>query len=358
MAQDGSGDYDSLEKALQVTQSGDVLRLKPGQYEWSPEIKVSGTTHDSFKQQLTFLGDDPKNTQLTINAEKVKNSTIEAQNKPPVFHNLRLNFPSGVTFNIGSDGAIHRCRTTGGTVGGEFYAYDTTFDGAVSIGEGGGEFEKCEVNGYFRFGDDFWAEQTVFNTTVRCGQTGDGKGTFRNCELNNGVVPAEEDYNETRPVLENCVVKPMSNGFAFELERPGSEDNRVLVMYPKAFGCEIEGRIRNSGGKWVGNKFTTGGASFDYFFRDPDDIGGYDDGSMGIWGNIFDGADVKFGDGDVNMYSGKKKIGNYYSEWDGGEDKDGDDISELPRPIPGDGDVVDQHPLMKPDRSAYDIPLN
>lgn len=362
VAQDGSGDYDSLSAALQVTQSGDVLRLKAGKYTWSPRVNVSGNSFDSFAQQLTFVGDSPENTTLNIAAENVKNKTISAAENPPKFYNIQLSVAPDVTFgtNFGGDGGkIHYSRVSGSLIG-NFESYETRFDGSLSVG--GAYLTKCTVGSSFRFGDNFVSEQTTFNSTVVTGQGDDGSGEFIDCVLNAGVV-APKEANRTNPVLRRCEIKPKDDGVALNLKRPLSNTLQDMrVMHPDVRKCDIQGRIKHSGGTWIANRFTTGGASFDYFFDDPNEIGRHpggfspdDDGNMVMWGNIFEGADVRFGGSDLVMYNEDLGIGNYYSEWDASSDENDDQISDLPRPIPGSGDVVDQYPLMKANREKYEL---
>jgi len=68
--------------------------------------------------------------------------------------------------------------------------------------------------------------------------------------------------------------------------------------------------------------------------------------------NAFIGTDIRIDAENVSISNQATEVGNYYSSFDESDD-DGDGIIDLPRPIPGDGEITDQYPLARKDIDTY-----
>ena len=313
VAEDGSGDYETVSEAVQVAQDGDVIGLKPGEYQWNATIKENKNTFNEFDAELTFVGKESSSTVLTVSPGGT--SSFSAGNKNPQFHALSVTLTDSVdwtarqTYAGGGDGSVrpvkfNKCQVSG-TIRGSFHANNTKFISNVAPTEG--VIRDCSFQGAVRVGE----------------------ATIERSKLNNGAI----DVSGCR--LTECTIFENSDDTAVRMTGDGEIRH-----------CEIRGQVQNSGGTWRANRFITDSGSFNFFIDDA--------GPNMMWGNIFDGADVRFS-GSVTMYNEDRDIGNFYSEWDAASDDNGDGISELPRSIPGESDTSDQYPLVNKDIASYGL---
>lgn len=197
VAQDGSGDFKTVQQAVDQVPDGNtqrvVIRIKPGIYK--EQIRVSAA-----KRFLTFRGEDPFKTVLTynINAQQAGNTRLAFSTlvNADEFHAENITFEN--SFGTGSQAValftdadrteFHNCRFLGWqdtlfVNGGRQFFKDCYIEGHVDFifGNGSAIFENCTINskgaGYvsahYRTSDQ---ENTGF-VFLRCRLTGENTGS-------------------------------------------------------------------------------------------------------------------------------------------------------------------------------------
>lgn len=334
--QSGSGDYKTLEEALRVSRAGDVIGLKAGQYTHPPEYKL---------EDLTLVGESRE--EVEVEFSPAEENYWSYQYKP--FSALGLK----------------------GTGLGEIHAptlqlhYNVKNISLQAVEEPqlldfyGESLTDCTVNMFFyciyatisnsRFE---WPAVIKHSEADNCEfvTEGGGLGVIQSSVYDSEISllsVSTNDYLDGHEVV-RCEIKGANIGngetYAIYGESPGAGTS---IQY-----CNIGHRIGSDGGKkvagFVGNTFESDGTVDTYF-----------DGkhAHGFVGNAFMGGDVRITDSSVQMYNDHYGLGNFYSNFDG-RDEDGDGILDLPRPLPGEGEVTDRYPLAKPNVKKYmeDIP--
>lgn len=336
VASDGSGDYEKLTKALEIVQDGDVLAVKSGDYTYNPKGSESG-----FDTKITLVGTDPESTTLMfeppaslttdddIKVDDVHGASKETavESNIPDFYNLNLDISNDIALIFGQARYTKEATLHGCIFSGKFMLY-----GMPNITD-------CRFTQFAFLNGNSEARRAVFDGDLHL----DTHGAVYNSKINATVHLGSMYKSGTGGTVSNSVITPPSEtSTAIYFHGYASDYGRVE-------NSEIRGQIKhenwhNSGIEWEGNTFVNDG-DFDYFFDTK--VSGHQ-----FYLNAFEGADLRFNSG-ASFYNEEEKLGNYYSAWDGGKDKDSDGISELPRAIPGNSDVTDQYPLMEPDISKY-----
>lgn len=356
---DGSGDYESLQEAYDVATDGDVIEIAGGTYSYQPDVSVEDGEYDEeLSKILTFIGQSSSETTIRIEPPEYEDSSSEGEliyDEPgPTYWHTTLEVADSLTFDS-STGApsleLYYTNLRGGVGSGTaMTAYDSTLD-----------FSNDRNRA-----PEIRAEQCTFPTAVsikgeaiNCVFEGLCRGPFDtqssldivDSDLQEGVTFRAGDL-----VIEGCRISYDSESLV-AVEAADEPTNQLIT------GSEIEGRITASetgaisGGDHPGRI----GEISDCRFTAPDGVDYFIDGYpvVNLYRNAFEGADIRIAEpaeqaGEVTtVYDSERELGNYYSEWDGGEGN-GEGVSELPRQIPGDAGVVDQYPLMHPDLDRYD----
>lgn len=354
---DGSGDYETLQKAYDVAKTGDVIKVESGEYAYQPEVTtVDNRSGEAMAKTLVFVGVSPTETSIQIESPEYEDENSEGsldhpyENADPTFWNTTLDVAEGLEFDTNGQIPLRlqNARIQGGIGSAtDLVAYDSVIDFSpdsvpkVDVRECvfeqdiglSGEVTDCVFNAYCRgpFDADI--------ATLR----------INDSELRSGVQMRAGDLEINR-----CSISHRSDSLV-AVEVTDEPSNLSIV------DSEIEGRITAS---------ETGEINDDYLgrirsitgcrFVAPEDLEYFIDGYpvVNLWFNSFEGADIRIttppeeaGEA-TTVYDEGREVGNYYSEWDGGEDR-GDGVSALPREIPGDAGVVDQYPLLEADLDQY-----
>lgn len=424
VAEDGSGDYETLEDAQRVASDEDVIGLREGEYSITLEKYLHVVGVDETRPTVTFEPNGngyhvPRHLDRGFVSEDLAHHlslydvAVETADGDPLRSgaedtatdtwDVRL---YGVDWSVPIPAAggeeEHDYEVTAeystfreaiDTAG--LSAVGSTFEGDV-VAESA-ELEHVTIGEGIAFEtDDLTATDCRFATHV-ADVDGSATGTtferglsvsefaFEDCrilglELTPNAVHAVQ--GESRVTCEDCTIAPGPNldvSIHVPAANPDSRYDSISVPEVRnstlgAEGSAVAVRIVAPDG-WKSTPsgpYANGGfydctvtgvvelenpATVEFVgnvFQSPQGNDFFVDGSVySIVRNSFrDGGDVRIASGQTRMYDGNAEVGNYYSAW---EDSDGkeDGILDLPRPIPGEGEVTDEHPLANPDPDAY-----
>ncbi|WP_436909156.1 hypothetical protein [Halosimplex marinum] len=341
VAADGSGDYDTVEKAKRVARAGAVIELKDGSYTWPLDQSESDLT---VAKPLEFVGAGRDSTTLTVDSDPTEISSQEAL----TFWDLTLESAGDRYFYVDAPVTAnyvrYRVPTRGWrgnlTVYGSFRAYESQIDlpdSTVSVR--GLNLTSCAVDTSVYFEGGISATDCGFAGPVRLSDAG---GRIHDCSLDAGVTLVDTDSSNL--TITNSVLHPDGDGYAVRMENgPGRWGPTVL-------NSTVRGRIGEtedgtSGCRLLeGNVFRADDIDADYFVDGR--------GASFIYRNAFRGADIRIDEATVAVDADWSELGNYYPTYDNA-DEDGDGVIDLPRPIPGEGKVTDRYSLVNPDLSEY-----
>lgn len=332
--QSGGGDYERLQDAVNVARSGDAIGIASGEYVWN-----YSEGSQTKLNRLNLVGSGRSETTIRINWGR---SDFELENAIPRFWSTTLTWASDAGMSappIADEPlAIYDSRIAA-PIAGNMDIVGCTVTSDTKLLSGAIRHSKVTAQEAL-VADHQYVFKSVFTGRLNVGgervaDSLDSNVLVERCQIAK-LVTSENPVD-----IEFSTIGPAPDGVA--LDHSGTEEDPGSVR-----GSTIIGQVSKASGDWVLNRLKTGDDNFEYF------IDG--NGPQIMVGNAFTGADVRL-TGSVTMYSSKHKLGNYYSAWNGGDDEDGDDVSELPRPIPGPSDVVDQHPLLTSDLSKFEDTL-
>jgi len=380
----GSGDYDGeIDKPLTFVGEGPeetniiVTEFSTGSTTtrfFNTTISSSnGPIHSSDLPTLQFedsvvdagIGDvDPPNFSDTLSADiKLKNCTVNGTIWTPAggslyanntilngrlelwetsikdcIINSRIHINARGENNTINDSVCEGIVSMGGTRGSVLTSLDctnTAFSGGLQI-RGHTRLENCSANG-IRIGKTpsitgDGANLTAINTEIS------GSESF-----NSGIKIVDYDGGRCNLELEGCTIDTQSTSAKYAIKSEHDGIPELIVD-----DCEIDNQIlcptHENDAQYKNTIFETNDASFDYFIEDKLDY---------IVNNAFIGADIRVNSDETLMFNEEAKTGNYYSVYDN-QDEDGDGIIDLPRPIPGEGNVTDQYPLASPPTAEHE----
>lgn len=354
--QDGSGDYDSLQDAYDVAADGDVIEIGPGSYSYRPTVEAEHY-QEVLTKSLVMVGQSAGETTVRVEAPSYEDSNSAGQltysNEKAEFWRLTLDPAEALEFNGGYDVPdFYYAEVPARSIGyANASAYDTVFTGSFELDSKSPaplEATDCTFTGEASIAGS--AENCVFQATYHSPYP-DEQFEAMNCEFQNGLVGRDGDLD----VRDSTIRARDDSGVAVDAQRNYRGDSTIV-------NSVIEGKVvcntpSDPPETRAGRIKTIEGCRF----SNPGNLEYFIDGFpvSNLWRNAFVGADVRLKaspDGhywdEVTVFDGENEVGNYYSEWDGGEDR-GDGISELPRPIPGSADAVDQYPLMSENIDQY-----
>lgn len=338
VASDGSGDYESVEEVLKITEGGEVLELKSGEY----------TVTGSGFSALVGAGRD----ETTINIDKdafesdfsVHNATL--QSNSVIINSLVEFYNCSIGFKIAS------YQTPSAMID----AINTEFSGTVrasSLDVKGCTFNKI----VFRQGDDLQTKAVceIVDCTIDGSFVGEvvNNGSASRCEFNERAMV--DGLNATDSLfssgvkggnnISNCRAE---SGVSFS----DSSGPYAVIGGKNLEYSEVEGKIGEKINNIYGcifNNVTEGR------WNQSDKIINYADTGDKIANNIEYSAFL-----DGKLVINKTEAGtetpsvdhNYYSTYDE-SDEDGDGIMDKPYPVPGSADVVDRNPLKNEDIVSY-----
>ncbi|QLH81316.1 hypothetical protein [Halosimplex pelagicum] len=372
VAEDGSGDYKTLEDARRVSEPNDVVSLKPGSYTLKPKQGDSGL---HVKKPLTLVGDSRDSTTVTVAPESNELSFTESYE---FWHltvtsqeNSYFYTDGGITANYARYEVPTQGWKGGGSYGGSLNAYKTiinpptidkeTVSGVrqfladAPIWTGGLNVENCTVKVPIHV-DRLQAQGTTFEAQPELPDSG---GTVQDSTFENGIALLADSGSGLS--ISNSELHPDADGFAFRIpEASGSYSTSQPLRYngPTIRDSTIHGKIEDKKRRDVWKSLRT--LEGNVFRADEIDAEFFIDGKGAdyIHRNAFIGADIRIdasGEGlrqKAHVYDEERKIGNYYSAFDK-EDEDGDGIIDLPRPVPGEASATDQFPLASKDLSQH-----
>jgi len=381
VAADGSGDYELLQEAYDVAQDGDVIQVKDGKYD------VTLNTGDlDLNKSVDFVGSSREASTITVegdgsdneisiggNAFDVWNLTIEPANSNDFLYvddEYQVNYSN---YNISTRGWANFDRASG-----KVSAYQSIFDAqpidinstsntTTDLAEtpltiGALEATDCTFNIPINITgpgtSNVMIEESTFHDYLEINR--DTGGRISNSTLQGLRV---ENTQAVRVTVSESELLPDANGNSMTFFETGAASTATYAG-PQFRFCTFRGMIDGYGGDEASTGSYDGpvdrvasrieGCTFDGSSLDGDYIiDGY--GANHFTGNVFLETDIRIDNSDVSMYDEQAALGNYYSSFDVTDDN-GDNISDLPRSIPGDGEVTDQYPLVEPDPSDYSIP--
>jgi len=367
VAADGSADYETLEDAFRVAESGDVIELKEGSYQIEPNPE-----EDENSIILTGAGRDQ--TTVTITSDKDRLSLSDAKYE---FWELTIETADDLYLYVNSSAELNAYysgyrvptrgwQANGDTIGG-LYAYETTIappplsdqDDRLSrapIWLSSLRLEHCSVGSPIYFEGGITAIDTVFTETPH---ESDAGGRIHNSRLEAGLG-LEKDSKEVAPlVITDSELYPDKDGFAVSVSSVSNVLDETGFQGPSIRRSEIHGKIDDfffedvyvrSERKWgclgylVGNTIHGDEIDAEYVIDGK--------GADHITRNAFVGTDIRIDAEGVSVSNQATEVGNYYSTFDESDDN-GDGILDLPRPIPGDGELTDQYSLAGEDIESY-----
>lgn len=387
VAKDGSGDYERFSEASRVAEPGDVVRLKEGEYTGTADLRI--TLVGAGPEETTFVPTaSPQGGALPAEYRDLRlelESSDELEFGPAydrlVFHNTVVD-PKLVT-----SGASIRCiaeqsefsrelelghiRDSGSrftdhvritqNVSGTYWFYNSstqsiTFSSENDIPETIRIDITGSATGSLTLGEETESQERVQIVDSELDAITQGSGN--SLEIIDSSCDSIDSGADSLVVEESTVTGSIqwlpdeegrarvtnSQIQAHDFGVSAIEGNGILELY----GCLIRGQVHNSPSR-------VGGTISRCTFRTFEEFSYFIDGSPArtITKNAFEGADIRIDSGDTRVYDEQDGLGNYYSEWDGGEDTNGDGVSDRPRLIPGDGEVTDKYPLMDDDLSVY-----
>lgn len=355
VAADGSGDYDTVEKAKRVVKKGAVIELKEGSYTWSLDHSESGL---EIGKPLEFVGAGRDSTTLTIDSKPTEissegltfwNLTLESAgeryfyvNGPITANYVRYRVPiHGWRANMEVIGAL---RAYESEIEPPTFAGESDLDPQDNLAEtpvrvGGLNLTRCTVDSNVYFEDGISATDCDFARAVRLSEAG---GRIRNCSLDAGLTIV--DTIKSGLTVRDSVLHPDEGGYAVRME------NGPARWGPTVLNSTVRGKIGETKegtsylGLLEGNVFRAEDIDAEYFIDGA--------GATFIYRNVFRGADIRIDSPIVHVDADWSELGNYYPTYDNA-DEDGDGIIDLPRPVPGEGKATDRYSLAKPDLSEY-----
>lgn len=233
IAADGTGDFYSIQRALDVAKEGQVLMVSPGEYREvltvdKKNITIRSNNTDPSKTVIVYNkhaatdGGTGRTATVNVNADNffAENITIQNDYKAPA-----IPYPQGsqaVALRVTGDRAIfHNVRLLGNQ--------DTLYANGRGCEKGEANckparqfFTNCYIEGNIDF---------IF---------GDGKTVFENCEIhstpyNGGYLTAQSKHNPTEDsgyVFDHCKLTqdPAVNGNVF-LGRPWRDYSTVVYLH-------------------------------------------------------------------------------------------------------------------------------
>jgi hypothetical protein len=352
----GTGDYETLQEAYRVAESGDTIAIRSGSYEVAfggddLDIDKSVTLVGAGRTETTVAIDGPQQEiSMSDNAVDYWRMTVEPLRENGFVYADAEWSLYYTTYNVPTRGWKGGAQT-----GTELTAYESVFDAdpidrdavngvredladvALKIGvldAKGCEFERPVDVQEVSVSDSRFRAQPRFRDTASSFSGGEITGsTFQN-----GLEIA--DGSADGFTIRNSKIASDAEGVAVTATSGGATS--------EVLGSIVRGRIVDDGefglARLEGNVFRADGFDGDFF------IDGY--GADRIHVNAFVGADIRVDSGEPTVFDADRELGNYYSTFDE-PDEDGDGIRDLPRPIPGDGELTDQYPLASDDLSGY-----
>lgn len=367
VAEDGSADYETLEDAFRVAESGDVIELKRGSYEIEPNPEEDGNS-------IILTGAGRDQTTVTITSDKDR---LTLDDETYEFWNITVETIDDLYLYINSSAELNAYfsryrvptkgwRANGDTIGG-MYAYETTIappplsDQDIQLSWApvwlsSLRLEHCTVDSPIHFEGSITAIDTVFTETPH---EADAGGRIHNSRLEAGLGLDAFSDGVAPLLVTDSELHPNEDGFAVSISSVSTETGSEGFQGPSIRRSEIYGKIEDifyedvyvrSERKWgalgylVGNTIYGDEIDADYVIDGK--------GADYIIRNAFVGADVRIDAENVSVSNKATEVGNYYSSFDE-SDNDGDGIVDLPRPIPGDGELTDQYPLAGEDIDTF-----
>lgn len=347
VAKDGSGDYDSIQDAMQIAKEGDIIGLSSNKYS------IEGT--DEIRKYL-FVGNGVDATTLEIipsqdsyrSGYKLLPGAVGALTLtgPPNEYDPQDVFVTDGGSVVGShiQGGIAKSKDNTkinisksrieGTVEVPRVNIDTTIIKGTFVG--GGDLRKTRVMGGGTIKSGTLSKIIMDQTLTSADQT-------NNIHISNSIlhgyhVASQLDNHDT--MIEQSILEP-------------SPDTNLAIQADggkiEVIGCIIRGKCETEaesalGNPKVPNLETVAGSIFESDGRVDWYFDGW--GPNLLYGSVFKDGDIRIDGNRTSVFSEDKGIGNYYSEFDR-DDEDGDGIIDYPRPIPGEAEKVDRHPLSK-----------
>ncbi|WP_435143760.1 hypothetical protein [Halobaculum sp. P14] len=308
-----------MAKAMQVAQKGDLIAIRSGSYELQSEIPWE-EERGRILPRVTLVGVDSDVT-LTVTPFNHLSNHIHTALSNTTLRNLTVK-TTGDELTLKSSSVINCTLTAPATVG---LLRNSHAEQSVE----GTKIQNCRVDGSVSVDGD----GIVTDTTMAQLRMSGYKNTVKRCTIGKQGPPEVVVFTDT--VAGSRILDSTIYGKIIEQSGPNRSDVYHLDEIKR---CQF----RASGG-------------VNWFFKSVP--------AKKIWLNAFIGADISLPKGSVwdagsgtsdpiRLYSKKHKLGNYYSAFKK-NDENGDGVIDLPRPIPGKGDVVDQYPLANSDLSQY-----
>jgi len=325
VSSDGDGDYETFEEAERVADSGDVIGLKDEEYtidrdkslvyvgvETTPRIEFNVEDESIEVWNIEIHDSESRDGRVSVSSLSAYDSTVTFPLRAESFNAVNSIFEDDVM----------TLRTTLSAEFSQFHGQVTQADPPGSSDDI--ELSHCVVDGGISTPNgDFEAEKCVLKGLVHT----ESSVHIVGCIVNGIHV----DHNTSGGIRDSVLEQNTDIGAAIKVT---SFDGTLDIIT----NCEINGKLVMDGNQTDVstvryNLFNTNG-EFDWF------IDGY--GPTSLYGNSFNGADIRIDDSTNNLYNDEK--GNYYSEWDDAGDAE-QGVYTLPRPIPGDAELTDNYPL-------------
>jgi|GEM_PF-3085909 len=334
VAADGSGDYDTVDDAIRIAKDGDVIELKAGTYEITSEGEVQ------------FVGAGRSQTTVTVTADSIDDPEFS-------FHDLTVAEMPAV------DGQA------------TLRFYDCLVETSIPAVRSSRSYSVHAVRCRFREFVD--AELLEASGCLFESEIGPIDMRVSDCRFASGAEPFNAESLE-RCVFEAPVDLRLQGGEAVSdtvftgvsVETLNARDPGLIIncrfRQPDASAqvasftgkcdvrfCQFEGACDPNCRALFANEFTADG-EIEYFIdgRAPAEF----------VANVFDGAGIRVDSlhddfqYKTSPYLEAAELGNYYSVFDK-SDENGDDIVDLPYPIPGEMGLTDRYPLASDDIAKY-----
>ncbi|UIO99468.1 hypothetical protein Hbl1158_13195 [Halobaculum sp. CBA1158] len=352
----GDGDYETLQEAYRVAQDGDVIGIESGSYEVTfggddLDIEKSLTLVGAGREETTVAIDGPQQEiSMSGNAVDYWHVTVEPLRENGFVYSDASWSLSYATYNVPTRG-----WKGGAQIGTKIDAYETVFDAAPissdsvsGVREDLSEFvlkigileaEDCTFRRPIDV-QEVAVEDSRFTSPVRLRDSTSSfsGGEISNTRFDNGITIVNGSAGEF--TIRRSEIRPDGDGTAVTASSGGGESS---ILNSTIFGRIVDGGDFGLA-RLEGNVFRAEEADIEFF------IDGY--GADRIVVNAFRDGDIRIQNGQPTVFDDERGLGNYYSAFDGTDDDD-DGILDLPRPIPGDGDISDQYPLATDDPSEY-----
>jgi len=329
VANDGSGDYESVGEAIRVAQEGDVIEIAAGTYD----IPSEGN--------LQFVGTGRSETTVRVTTDSISGSDFS-------FYNMTVSEMPEVS-GLNTELGFYNCLINT-EIPPAYNSRSYLVHGVQSRFTELVDAELLDAKGCLFEGDT----NPILMQVSDCRFTS-GTKTFTaeslercvfeepvNVRLQDGEGISDTVFSGITLEIEGSRYASMITNCRFE-QPPSSTEVATFRG-----GCDVkfsrfEGTCSPNCRFLFANEFSANG-DIDFFI----------DGQAPIQlaANVFDGAEIRIDSvrGPVGCdiasaaYIENAEIGNYYSTFDE-EDENGDNILDLPYPIPGQEELTDQYPL-------------